>query len=64
MANSQSGQSMPNIQRQRWSALWNGIIIGLGLSSLMLGIIPGAVPLVLGIILEVYQRRRMQSTPP
>jgi hypothetical protein len=45
-------------KRQRWSGLWNGVVIGMGLGVLFSGSPIGLLPLVLGIVVEVVQRRR------
>jgi hypothetical protein len=51
------------IKRQRMSALWNGVIIGIGVGTLMsVGLGGGLLvilPLGLGIGVEVMQRKRM-----
>ncbi|MFH1560381.1 MAG: hypothetical protein ABID84_03100 [Chloroflexota bacterium] len=47
------------IKRQRWSGLWNGVVIGMGLSWLLLGQYIGVLPLALGIVMEVMQRKRL-----
>ena len=46
------------IKRQRWSGLWNGVVIGMGLGWLLQYQLIGILPLVLGIVMEVIQRRR------
>ena len=50
-----------SIKRQRWSGLWNGVVIGMGLSWILLGQWIGIFPLVLGIIMEVIQRKRLNT---
>jgi len=47
------------IKRQRWSGLWNGVVIGMGLSWLLLQQWIGIFPLLLGIFMEVMQRKRL-----
>ena len=50
------------ISRHRWSALMNGVVIGLGVGYLLVLFHPlGLLPLVLGVGLEMYQRRRMRQ---
>ncbi|MBF8266512.1 MAG: hypothetical protein HW388_20 [Dehalococcoidia bacterium] len=47
------------ISRHRWAALWNGVVIGLGVMGFSSG--AGAfsiLPLAAGIGLEVMQRKR------
>ena len=51
------------IKRHRMSALWNGVIIGIGVGTL-LSVGPGAgilaiIPLGLGIGVEWMQRKRL-----
>jgi hypothetical protein len=48
------------ITRHRWSALWNGVIIGMGISGFMSGLgLFAIIPFVMGIGLEVMQRKRL-----
>ncbi|MBI4298191.1 MAG: hypothetical protein HY666_00310 [Chloroflexi bacterium] len=49
------------VKRHRWSALLNGIVIGFGLMSIMSGVIFGALPMVVGIAIEVWQRKRLSA---
>ena len=46
------------VKRQRWSGLWNGVVIGMGLAWLLTNDFRGILPLALGIGMEVFQRRR------
>ncbi|MBI4233207.1 MAG: hypothetical protein HY686_02065 [Chloroflexi bacterium] len=47
--------------RQRWSAMWNGIVIGLGIGMLPTRALPvGLIIVALGVGLEWWQRRRMR----
>ena len=50
-----------SMKRQRWSGLWNGVVIGMGLSWLLLQQWIGIFPLVLGIFMEVIQRKRLDT---
>jgi hypothetical protein len=51
------------IKRHRMSSLWNGVIIGIGVGTLMSVGLEGGVlailPLGLGIGVEVMQRKRI-----
>ena len=49
------------ITKQRWSALWNGVIIGMGFFTLLSPPLNplGLLPLGLGIVLERMQRKRL-----
>ena len=49
------------IKRQRWAGLWNGVVIGMGLSWILLQQWIGIFPLVLGIFMEVMQRKRLDT---
>ncbi len=49
-------------KRHRWSGLWNGVVIGMGLSWIIAGQTLGVFPLILGIIMEVMQRRSLSGT--
>lgn len=52
------------LKRHRWSALWNGVVIGMGVGTLMaLGAngVLGILPLGLGIAMEVLQRKRLNN---
>lgn len=46
---------------QRWSALFNGLVIGLGVQSLITGLPLGALFIAIGAGLEFWQRRRYRS---
>lgn len=49
------------IKRQRRSALWNGVVLGMGLGWIIYnGHVLGILALVLGIILEILTRRQMK----
>ena len=47
------------MKRQRWSGLWNGVVIGMGLGWLLWGSVIGIFPLALGIGIEYMQRKRL-----
>ena len=49
------------IKRQRWAGLWNGVVIGMGLSWILLQQWIGIFPLALGIFMEVMQRKRLDK---
>ena len=55
-----------NIKRHRWTALWNGVVIGMGAFMIIGGFILGIIPLIMGIGLEVMHRKRLdrQQAPP
>ena len=59
-------QVVGNIKRHRWTAMWNGVVIGMGAFMIIGGFLLGIVPLVMGIGLEVMHRRRLekQQAPP
>ena len=46
-------------RRQRWSGMWNGIVIGMGIGWVILGNALGFLPIGMGIALEIIQRRVM-----
>ena len=51
------------IKRHRMSAMWNGVVIGMGFAWVLL-LLPygnpiGFVPLGLGIFMEVMKRKRL-----
>ena len=55
------------IKRHRMSAMWNGVVIGMGFAWLLL-LLPvgnpiGIIPLALGIFMEVTQRKRLKRAP-
>lgn len=55
------------IKRHRMSAMWNGVVIGMGFAWLLL-LLPvgnpiGVIPLALGIFMEVTQRKRLKRAP-
>ena len=48
------------VTSQRWSALWNGVIIGMGITGVLGGLgLFSIIPLAMGIGLEVMQRKRL-----
>jgi hypothetical protein len=47
------------IKRQRWSGLWNGVVIGMGLGWILWGSLIGIFPLALGIGIEWRQHKRL-----
>ena len=49
------------VKRQRLSGRWNGVIIGMGVSYLLAGLILGVLPLAMGIGLEYFQRKRLDN---
>lgn len=49
------------VKRQRLSGVWNGVIIGMGISYILAGLILGILPLVMGIGLEYFQRKRLDN---
>ena len=49
------------IKRQRWSGLWNGVVIGMGFGWILFGQYIGIIPLAVGIGVEVMQRKRLES---
>ena len=52
----------PLLKRQRWSGLWNGVVIGMGLGWLLWGSLIGILPLALGIGMEWMQRKRLRTS--
>ena len=54
------------IKRHRWTAMWNGVVIGMGAFMIIGGFVLGIIPLIMGIGLEVMHRRRLerQQNPP
>ena len=50
-----------SIGRHRWTALWNGLIIGMGIIYIVIGNFLGVVLLAVGIGMEVWHRRRAKS---
>ena len=50
------------IKRQRRSAVWNGVVLGMGLGWIIYnGHVLGILALVLGVILETLTRRQMKA---
>lgn len=60
------GPEVGQIKRHRWTAMWNGVVIGMGAFMLIGGFVLGIVPLIMGIGLEVLHRKRLdkQQAPP
>lgn len=54
-------QNSSFLKRQRWSGLWNGVVIGMGLSWLLSGGFIGILPLAVGVVMEILQRKRLDS---
>ena len=54
-------QEITLLKRQRWSGMWNGVVIGMGLGWIMLGVFIGILPLALGIVMEIMTRRRLDK---
>ena len=52
-------QEINYVKRHRWSGLWNGVVIDMGMAWLLLGAPIGLLPLGLGIGLEWRQRKRL-----
>jgi hypothetical protein len=53
-------QEINYVKRHRWSALWNGVVIGMGVFLLILVGHPiGLLPIALGIGLEWTHRKRL-----
>ena len=50
-----------SIGRHRWTALWNGLIIGMGIIYIVIGNFLGVVLLAVGIGMAVWHRRRAKS---
>ena len=64
-------QMLHHIKRHRWTAMWNGVVIGMGAFMTLAAVSGGApplgiIPLALGIGLEVMHRKRLdkQQAPP
>ncbi len=60
------GPEVGQIKRHRWTALWNGVVIGMGAFMIIGGFVLGIVPLIMGIGLEVMHRKRLdkKQAPP
>ena len=54
-------QEINYLKRHRWSGLWNGVVIGMGVAWLLLGQPIGLLPVGLGIGLEWTQRKRLDK---
>ena len=54
-------QELNCVKRHRWSGLWNGVVIGMGVAWLLLGAPIGLLPMGLGIGLEWSQRKRLDK---
>jgi hypothetical protein len=51
------------VRRHRLSGLANGVLIGMGLTFVMLGGLIGLVSIAVGVMLEFWQRRRIPKSP-
>jgi hypothetical protein len=51
------------VRRHRLSSLANGVLIGMGLTFVMLGGLIGIVSIAVGIMLEFWQRKRIPRSP-
>jgi hypothetical protein len=49
-----------SIGRQRFQALINGVVIGVGIGSVLIGSLPGVLLIVVGVGMEYWHRRRMK----
>ena len=59
-------RELGRIKRHRWTAMWNGVVIGMGAFMIIGGFVLGIIPLIMGIGLEVMHRKRLdrqQATP-
>jgi hypothetical protein len=55
-------QEIDIIKNHRWSGLWNGVVIGMGVGYLLSGILLGILPIVMGLGIEFLQRKRLNNT--
>ena len=49
------------IKNHRWSGLWNGVVIGMGVGYLLSGLILGALPIAMGLVIEILQRKKLSK---
>lgn len=53
-----------SLSGQRWSALWNGLVVGIGLAWITTPqLLFGIFLMVVGGVLEYWMRRRMREIP-
>ncbi|MSQ13414.1 MAG: hypothetical protein EXR47_04660 [Dehalococcoidia bacterium] len=49
---------------QRWSALWNGLVVGIGLAWITTPyLVYGVILMIVGGVLEYWMRRRQREVP-
>ena len=51
-----------SVKSHRTSALINGIVIGLGVTTILGGVPLGILPLIVGIAAELWQRNRVSES--
>ena len=49
------------IKNHRWSGPWNGVVIGMGVGYLLSGLILGALPIAMGLVIEILQRKKLSK---
>ena len=49
------------IKNHRWSGLSNGVVIGMGVGYLLSGLILGALPIAMGLVIEILQRKKLSK---
>ena len=49
------------IKNHRWAGLWNGVVIGMGVGYLLSGLILGALPIAMGLDIEILQRKKLTN---
>ena len=54
----------PNVGRHRTRAITNGVVIGMGISILLVPNVYGVVLIVLGLGFEYWHRQRLKSGGP
>ena len=54
----------PFIKRERFSALANGVLVGMGIMMVLYGGLIGVVGIVAGVGLEIWAQRRLRSLLP
>ena len=54
-------QEIDIIKNHRWSGLWNGVVIGMGVGYLLSGLVLGILPIVMGLGIEFLQRKRLNN---